>query len=148
MTTRAHGCSRSPIGGSPGTSLAGNATLGGIGYDEHIGRELNAVHRDGIWATVESACTKRSVPLADADVPIRRSDRRNQHPWGQTMTIPKSKVLAVLRARGQHDRADWVDRTLPDRIDTARNAGLLSMLSINADDLADEDSYAPAVGPS
>ena len=30
------------------------------------------------------------------------------------MNVAKSRVLDILRSRGQNDRADWVDRTMPD----------------------------------
>jgi hypothetical protein len=56
------------------------------------------------------------------------------------MEIDKLKILEELRARGQHARADWVDRQLPDRVDTARNAGLLATLGLNLADLADRPS--------
>jgi len=47
------------------------------------------------------------------------------------MLIDKADITAALRARGQDDRADWVERTLPDRVDTARNDGLLKLLDID-----------------
>jgi hypothetical protein len=37
----------------------------------------------------------------------------------------------VLRSRGLHDRADWVDRALPPVVDTHRNGSLLRMLHID-----------------
>lgn len=52
------------------------------------------------------------------------------------MIVEKSKVLAILRGRGQSDRADWVDRTMPDEIDTAKNSGLLNLLKLDVTDLA------------
>jgi hypothetical protein len=55
---------------------------------------------------------------------------------GAAMTVAKSKILAILRSRGQNDRADWVDRTMPDEIDTAKNSGLLSLLKLELADLA------------
>ncbi len=51
--------------------------------------------------------------------------------------------LAVLRSRGQNDRADWVDRTMPDDIDTAKNSGLLNLLKLDASDLAEKPDLAP-----
>jgi hypothetical protein len=54
------------------------------------------------------------------------------------MIISKSKVLTELRRRGQHDRADWVDKSLPEDIDTARNAGLFGLLSLDVADLTDD----------
>jgi lipopolysaccharide biosynthesis regulator YciM len=54
------------------------------------------------------------------------------------MEIDKSKVLALLRQRGLNDRAIWVDRTLPDRIDVYTNSGLFSTLNIDPAELADD----------
>jgi hypothetical protein len=45
-------------------------------------------------------------------------------------------VLAVLRERGWHDRAAFVDREPPDLIDPARHGGLLATLHIDASALA------------
>lgn len=49
--------------------------------------------------------------------------------------VEKTLVVATLRARHLHGRADWVDRQLPELIDTARNASLLRTLGINIDTL-------------
>ena len=56
------------------------------------------------------------------------------------MTISKAVVIAALRERGQHARADFVDRELPDRIDTSRHGGLLATLHLDLDELARADS--------
>lgn len=56
------------------------------------------------------------------------------------MMIDKRKILDALRRRGQHTRADWVDRELPDRVDTLRHGGLLATLDLDPADLADEPS--------
>jgi hypothetical protein len=50
--------------------------------------------------------------------------------------IDKAKILAALRDRGLHDRADWVDRQLPDEIDTNKNASILRMLRLDDEVLA------------
>lgn len=50
--------------------------------------------------------------------------------------VDKAQILAVLRARGMSERADFVDRQLPDRIDPLKNASLLRMLRLDADVLA------------
>jgi hypothetical protein len=55
------------------------------------------------------------------------------------MTISKARVLAVLRERGQHARAAFVDRELPDRIDPSRHVGLLATLHLDPSDLADAE---------
>lgn len=54
------------------------------------------------------------------------------------MEINKTKVIEVLKRRGLNDRAEWVDRQLPARIDVYDNASLLATLSINPDELADD----------
>jgi hypothetical protein len=53
------------------------------------------------------------------------------------MTIAKAVVVAVLRERGEHDRADFVDRELPERIDPSRHVGLLTMLRVDPAALAE-----------
>lgn len=47
------------------------------------------------------------------------------------MHIDKAQIIAVLRSRGLHERADWVDRELPEVVDTHRNGSLLRMLHID-----------------
>jgi hypothetical protein len=47
------------------------------------------------------------------------------------MHIDKAKVIALLRSRGLDDRADWVDRSLPELIDTYKNGALLRMLDVD-----------------
>lgn len=56
------------------------------------------------------------------------------------MEIDKLKIVTWLRGRGQHARADWVDRELPDQVDTVRNAGLLATLGLDPAELADQPS--------
>jgi hypothetical protein len=53
--------------------------------------------------------------------------------------VDKAQVIAQLRARQLHARADWVDRELPGLIDTYENSALLQMLGI------DLDAMGPAV---
>jgi len=48
------------------------------------------------------------------------------------MYIDKTEIVSVLRSRGLHDRADWVERALPDLVDTGKNAALLKMLGVDA----------------
>jgi hypothetical protein len=55
------------------------------------------------------------------------------------MNISKATVLAVLRERGQHARADFVDRELPDEIDPNVHGGLLATLRIDLSDLVKPD---------
>jgi hypothetical protein len=56
------------------------------------------------------------------------------------MKISKAVVLAALRERGQQARADFVDRELPDQIDTTRHGGLLAMLHLDLAELAEAES--------
>jgi hypothetical protein len=58
--------------------------------------------------------------------------------------VDKQKILQVLRDRGLHARAEWVDRQLPAHVDLEKNAGLLATLHISPADLADRPS---APGP-
>lgn len=51
------------------------------------------------------------------------------------MEIPKERILELLRQRGDDERADAAGRELPDQVDTSRDAGLLSELGIELQDL-------------
>jgi hypothetical protein len=50
--------------------------------------------------------------------------------------IEKAQILVVLRDRGMSERADWVDRQMPARIDPQKNASLLRMLRLEDEVLA------------
>ena len=50
--------------------------------------------------------------------------------------VKKTVVVATLRSRDLHGRANWVEKELPPLIDTTRNASLLQTLGINVDTLA------------
>ena len=58
------------------------------------------------------------------------------------MYIDKAEILSVLRSRGLHARAAWVDRELPELVDTYKNAALLQMLGV------DPAGISPAHVPS
>lgn len=64
------------------------------------------------------------------------------------MEINKTKVVELLKRRGLNDRAEWVDRQLPARIDVYDNASLLATLSIDPDELVDEAPPGPDDSPS
>jgi hypothetical protein len=49
--------------------------------------------------------------------------------------VDKGKILQILRDRGLHARAEWVDRQLPQRVDLEKNAGLLATLHISRSEL-------------
>jgi hypothetical protein len=60
------------------------------------------------------------------------------------MKIDRSKIVQALHRRGQHNRADWVARSLPDPVDTAKNAGVLSTLGLDLVEVgAEGESPAP-----
>ena len=58
--------------------------------------------------------------------------------------VKKAVVVATLRSRDQHGRADWVDKEFTQFIDTAINAGLLHTLGIDPDTLAADAWADPA----
>ena len=55
------------------------------------------------------------------------------------MIVSKALVCGILRERGQNARADFVDRELPERIDSARHGGLLATLHLDLNELATVD---------
>jgi hypothetical protein len=57
--------------------------------------------------------------------------------------VEKTEVVAMLRSRELHARADWVDRELPGLVDTYKNAALLQMLGIDADVMSPVDLVPP-----
>jgi len=58
------------------------------------------------------------------------------------MYVDKAKVIADLRSRQLHARAEWVDREFPGLIDTDKNASLLQMLGIDLAAMAPGDVVA------
>jgi hypothetical protein len=60
------------------------------------------------------------------------------------MIIPKHVILDELRRRGLEHRADFVDRQLPDDVDTQRHGGLLATLHLDLDQLASAAGERPA----
>jgi hypothetical protein len=59
------------------------------------------------------------------------------------MWVNKQEIIDILRLRGEVERADWVDRDLPDRCDTDRHSGLLQMLRIDPADLTAAQEPTP-----
>jgi hypothetical protein len=51
--------------------------------------------------------------------------------------VDKDQILQILRDRGEHARAQWVDRQLPQRVDLEKNVGLLATLHISPSELTD-----------
>ena len=54
------------------------------------------------------------------------------------MLIKKARIVEILRSRGQDLRAEWVDRELPDEVDTERHTGLLVTLRLTPADLSQQ----------
>jgi hypothetical protein len=51
------------------------------------------------------------------------------------MIVDKQVILKHLRDRGEMTRADWVDRELPDEVDTYIHAGILATLRLDPAEL-------------
>jgi len=51
------------------------------------------------------------------------------------MNIDKSQILELLRAQGDHDKADRAGQELPDQVDTDRDGGLLDKFGLDIGDL-------------
>ncbi len=51
------------------------------------------------------------------------------------MEIDKSQIISMLQSRGEDDKATHAESELPDKVDTERDAGLLSKLGIDPSDL-------------
>jgi hypothetical protein len=64
-------------------------------------------------------------------------DKEND--MSEPVYVDKAKVMAQLRSRQLHARADWIDRELPGLIDTYKNSSLLQMLGIDPDATAPDD---------
>jgi hypothetical protein len=56
------------------------------------------------------------------------------------MLIDKAEIIAALRAKGSDARADWVDRQLPQIVDTYDNGALLQMLEIDLTTMSPVDA--------
>jgi hypothetical protein len=59
------------------------------------------------------------------------------------MHIDKAEIIEILRSRGLNDRADWVDRQLPQIVDTYQNGALLQMLNIDPATMSPVDVAQP-----
>lgn len=51
------------------------------------------------------------------------------------MQIDKAQILELLSSQGDHDKAAQAEQDLPSQVDTDRDAGLLSRLGLNPQDL-------------
>jgi len=61
--------------------------------------------------------------------------RRGPGPGEPPVRINRSAIVAILRKRNLHARADWVEHTLPAIVDIRRHTGLLATLHIDPADL-------------
>jgi len=61
--------------------------------------------------------------------------------------VDKAEVVATLRSRDLHGRADWVDRELPALIDTVKNAALLRTLGIDVAAMSPPDAAHRGAAP-
>lgn len=59
------------------------------------------------------------------------------------MYIEKAEIIRVLRSRELHDRADWVDKDLPELVDTQKNRALLEMLGVDPAAITPVDVASP-----
>ena len=70
-----------------------------------------------------------------------RASQRVRPPKSEAAVyIDKAEIVAKLRADGLDDRAAWVDRDLPNRLDTAKHLTLLRRLGIDVSTLTDVGS--------
>ena len=51
------------------------------------------------------------------------------------MQIDKSQVLDLLKSKGDDAKVSQADKDLPDKVDTDKDAGMLSKLGVNPQDL-------------
>lgn len=47
------------------------------------------------------------------------------------MEIDKSQIIEMLKSRGDHDTAKEADKSLPDTVDTDKDAGMLARFGID-----------------
>jgi hypothetical protein len=51
--------------------------------------------------------------------------------------VDKAEIIALLLSRGNEVRASWVDRVLPELVDTDANASLLKLLDVDLSTMSD-----------
>lgn len=102
------------------------ATVDNLVHAQHILTAAGKQPRRRISQAAERAWETEGGHLG-ADAPHRRDHETDRT---TTMQVDKAEIVAVLRLRGLHDRADWVDRALPALVDTDENGSLLRMLHI------------------
>jgi hypothetical protein len=80
---------------------------------------------------------RRPAPWA-----CRITVKNKENDMSEPVYVDKAKVIAQLRFRQLHARADWVDREFPGLIDTYKNSALLQMLGIELDAMTPGDVVA------
>ncbi len=108
-------------------------------HDAHIHRELTALLGTA-GATVRTGPGQFTRIANLNDAPTAIATTRGRLRWAgarrkrgnNAMYINKVEIVSVLRSRGLHDRADWVERELPNLVDTGKNAALLKMLGVDS----------------
>ncbi|HEY7223107.1 MAG TPA: hypothetical protein VH561_05770 [Micromonosporaceae bacterium] len=55
------------------------------------------------------------------------------------MLIHKTEIMALLLSRGSEERAAWVDRELPELVDTEIHASLLKLLDVDPLGMSDAE---------
>lgn len=86
----------------------------------------------------------RRYPTADDS---SRPTRDRGEDISRSTFVDKAEVVATLRSRDLHDRADWVDRELPAVIDTSKNAALLRTLGVDVAAMTPRIRSDQDVGP-
>ncbi|WP_320066099.1 hypothetical protein [Micromonospora sp. RTGN7] len=56
------------------------------------------------------------------------------------MKIARDRVVEALRGRDQHARADWVELSLPEWMESEKHVGLLATLRLDPAELVDAPS--------
>ena len=51
------------------------------------------------------------------------------------MQIDKDQIISFLKSKGDNDKAEQANKELPQQVDTEKDAGLLSSLGIDVQDL-------------
>jgi hypothetical protein len=51
------------------------------------------------------------------------------------MQVDKEQILALLRSRGDNDKAQQAEQELPDKVDTDQHAGMLQKFGLDPKDL-------------
>ena len=119
----------------------------GAGTTLGIGRRWAAtpLARRNTWLTWVRPAYAGREPRdrpAHAVPPFVSQKPTEENDMSEPVYVDKAKVIAELRSRQLHARADWIDRELPGLIDTYKNSSLLQMLGIDPDAMEPADVVA------